>query len=100
MKRTTYKTNQSDPQVQEYKQAVERGSQSHHVIPRENSWIIVQPGEDGVIDTFGTQQEAIAKAKSIAQNQGTSVYIHGVNGKIREIESYGNDPFPPQDTTH
>jgi hypothetical protein len=43
-----------------------------------------------------TQREAIAHARGIAQNQGSELLIHGRNGQIRERDSYGNDPFPPE----
>ena len=43
-----------------------------------------------------TQAEAITIAKSIAKNNKSEVVIHGTNGRIREKNSYGNDPFPPK----
>lgn len=100
MKKIIYKTNQDDPQIRAYKEAVEKGRQDHHVVYKEDSWVVTQGGAQRPIDTFGTQQEAIAKAKSIAQAQGTAVFIHGVDGRIRETESYESNPFPPQDSNH
>lgn len=100
MKKIFYKTNQNDPQVKAYKEAVEKGKLDHHVVYKEDSWKVIRGGSERAIETFGTQHEAIARAKSIAQNQGTSVYIHGVDGRIRETESYENDPFPPRDREH
>lgn len=91
MKKIIYRTNQNDPQIRAYKEAVEKGRRDHHVVYREDSWIIIQGGAQKPIDMFGTQQEAIEKAKSIAQTQGTSVFIHGVDGRIRETESYESD---------
>nr|WP_293393876.1 DUF2188 domain-containing protein [Nevskia sp.] len=43
-----------------------------------------------------TQREAVAAARDIARNQGTEMLIHGENGRIRERNTYGNDPFPPK----
>ena len=43
-----------------------------------------------------TQAEAIAIAKTIAQNQKSELVIHGKDGRIRDKSSYGNDPFPPK----
>lgn len=43
-----------------------------------------------------TQREAIGIARGIAQNQKTEMLIHGENGRIRERNSYGNDPHPPK----
>ena len=45
---------------------------------------------------FDTQKEAIAKAREIAINQKSELFIHGENGRIRERNSYGNDPYPPK----
>ena len=39
-----------------------------------------------------TQREAINKARDIAINQRAEVVIHGVNARIRNKNSYGNDP--------
>ena len=30
------------------------------------------------------------------ENQESELFIHGKNGRIRERDSYGNDPFPPR----
>ena len=44
----------------------------------------------------GTQREAIAAARDTAIRQGSEMLIHGENGRIRERNTYGNDPFPPK----
>lgn len=99
MKRIIYKTNQNDPQVKAYKEAVEKGRKDHHVVYRDDSWRVIRGDAERPIETFSTQVEAIKRAKSIARSQGTAVYIHGVDGRIREREIYESDPFPPRDTT-
>jgi hypothetical protein len=43
-----------------------------------------------------TQAEATAAAREIAQNQRSEMFIHRPNGQIRERNSYGSDPFPPE----
>lgn len=43
-----------------------------------------------------TQREAADAARQIARNQQSELLIHGVNGRIRQRDSYGNDPFPPK----
>ncbi|MBI2196553.1 DUF2188 domain-containing protein [Candidatus Daviesbacteria bacterium] len=100
MKKIFYKTNQNDPQVRAYKEAVERGRQDHHVVYKDDSWRVIRGDAQRPLETFSTQEEAIKRAKLIARSQGTAVYIHGVDGRIRERESYGNDPFPPRNVTH
>jgi hypothetical protein len=44
----------------------------------------------------GTQREAIAAARKTAVRQGSEMLIHGENGRIRERNTYGTDPFPPK----
>jgi len=45
---------------------------------------------------FDTQSEAIEAARKIAEKQKTELYIHGKDGRIRDRNSYGNDPYPPK----
>lgn len=94
MKKTILKTNQNDPQIKAYKEAVEKGKKSQHVVPNNGGWAIISGAEEKYGATFGTQQEAIEKAKSMARNAGTAVYIHRADGRIRETESYENNSFP------
>ncbi len=68
-----------------------------HVIKRpDNTWAV--KGEHNTRDTsrHETQREAQERAKEIATNQGGDVITHGIDGKIRERNSYGNDPYPPK----
>ena len=67
-----------------------------HVVPRDSKWAVRKSGSDRVTRKYETQQEAIDAAREIAQNQRTEVYIHGRDGRIRERDSYGNDPSPPK----
>jgi hypothetical protein len=69
---------------------------NQHVVKRDNGWAV--RGENNSKDTshHKTQKEANEAAKDIATNQKSEVLIHGANGKIREKNSYGNDPFPPE----
>lgn len=69
---------------------------NQHVVPRENGWAVIGAGNSRATTIQPTQAQAIERAKPIAGNQGGDVVIHGRNGKIRERNSYGNDPFPPQ----
>ena len=67
-----------------------------HVVPRDSKWAVRKSGADRVTRKYEIQQEAIEAAREIARNQRTEVYIHGRDGRIRERDSYGNDPFPPK----
>lgn len=55
-------------------------------------------GEGNQRDTLHTetQKEAIKRATQIAKNQESEVIIQGQDHKIRERNTYGKDPFPPE----
>ncbi len=69
---------------------------NQHVTKREDGWAVTGAGNSRATAIEPTQKEAIDRAKEIATNQGGDVVIHGRDGKIRERNSYGNDPFPPK----
>jgi len=66
-----------------------------HVVPNGDRWSVRRSGAAKASATFPTQAQAISKATEIARNQKTELYIHGRDGRIRERNSYGNDPHPP-----
>ena len=66
-----------------------------HVVPRNGKWAVRKSGSTRVSRYFKTQGEAIEAARDIAKREHTELYIHGSDGRIRERNSYGNDPFPP-----
>ena len=69
---------------------------SQHVVPRDGKWAVRRTGANRVSRKFDTQREAIEAARDLAQSQGTELYIHGPDGRIRERNSYGRDSFPPK----
>mgnify|MGYP003575862497 CR=1 FL=1 len=76
------------------------GKNQHVTKHPEGGWQVKGAGNEKATKVTQTQQEAITAAKKIAQNQGSEVVIHGQNGRIRDKDSYGNDPFPPKDSKH
>lgn len=73
---------------------------NQHVIPNEGIWQVKGEGNSKATKNFTTQKEAIAYAKNIAKNQQSELIIHNRHGKIRDKDSYGNDPYPPKDRIH
>lgn len=67
-----------------------------HVVPSAEGWSVKRAGASKASSTHATQKDAIAAATRIARNQKTELYIHGRDGRIRERNSYGNDPHPPK----
>jgi len=43
-----------------------------------------------------TQSESIEQWRNIAINQWSELFIHWRNWRIRERNTYWNDPFPPK----
>lgn len=70
---------------------------NQHVTKKGDLWQVKGAGNEKATGLFSTQKEAISKAREIAINQESEVIIHGVDGKIRNKNSYGNDPCPPKD---
>lgn len=70
---------------------------SQHVTKHKSGqWQVKGGGNSRATVVVPTQKEAIEIARDIARNQKTELLIHGTNGRIREKNSYGNDPFPPK----
>jgi len=59
-------------------------------------WGVRGEGNERLTSVHGTQRQAIEHARSIAINQRSEMFIQGRNGKIRERNTYGHDPFPPK----
>ena len=68
---------------------------NQHVVPRGDSWAVKGAGNQKATSLHPTQQAAADAARGIARNQGSELLIHGRDGRIRERNSYGRDPFPP-----
>ncbi len=69
---------------------------NQHVVPHSEGWAVKGEGNQRATSVYQTQQEAINAARQIAINQGSEMFIHGRNGQIRERNTYGKDPFPPE----
>ena len=59
-----------------------------HVVNDGEQWKVKQENAMRSSCNFGTQREAIDRARQIAQNNGQEVAIHGLDGRIREKHSY------------
>ena len=70
---------------------------NQHVVPRDDGWAVRGAGNAKDTSHHDTQAQAINRAREIAQNQQSEVVIHRPDGRIRDKDSYGNDPMPPRD---
>ncbi len=68
---------------------------SKHVVRnKQGGWSVKSNGYE--VGSGPTQKDAISIANSLAKSDRTEVVIHGRDGKIREKNSHGNDPYPPK----
>ena len=70
---------------------------NQHVVPSGKDWAVRGEGNNRKTAIVGTQTEATKIARKIAINQKSEVVIHRPDGRIRDKDSYGNDPNPPKD---
>lgn len=72
-------------------------SRNQHVTRRsDGTWQVKAEGASRPYRITNTQAKAISIGRSISRNQKSELYIHGIDGRIRARDSYGNDPFPPR----
>ena len=69
---------------------------NQHVVKRDDGWAVKGAGNSRDTSRHETQSDAFNAARDIAKNQGSEVFIHGTNGRIRERNTYGKDPYPPK----
>lgn len=69
---------------------------NQHIVPHDNGWAVRGAGTQRATSVHTTQRQAIDAGRSISQNQGSELLIHGRNGQIRARDSHGNDPYPPK----
>ena len=69
---------------------------NQHVVPHSDGWAVKGAGNQKATAVVSTQREASEIAKQIAINQQSEMVIHRPNGQIRDKNSYGNDPHPPE----
>lgn len=71
-------------------------NKNQHVVPHNGGWAVKGEGNSRASSIHDTQREAIGAAREAAIRQGSEMLIHGQNGRIRERNTYGHDPFPPR----
>lgn len=72
----------------------------YHILPDGNRWAVKRSGGKRAGSVHGTQREAIEAAIPRARRISGEVVIHRPDGRIRDKDSYGHDPFPPRDKKH
>lgn len=73
---------------------------NQHIVPNGNIWQVKRENSSHATKNFSRQSDAIDYGREIARNQHGELIIHDCKGRIRDKDSYGNDPFPPRDNAH
>lgn len=73
---------------------------NQHVVPYDDKWAVRGAGNSRITSDHRTQSAAINAAVKVAKHEKSEVVIHGMDGKIRDKDSYGPDPCPPRDRKH
>jgi len=69
---------------------------NQHVVPHAKGWAVKGEGNGRATKVLPTQKQAIETATGIAKVERSEVVIHRPDGRIRDKNSYGNDPYPPK----
>lgn len=69
---------------------------NQHVVRNGDGWGVRGEGNERLTSRHSTQRTAIDAAREIAIRNRSEVVIHRRDGRIRDRDSYGNDPFPPE----
>lgn len=63
-----------------------------HVVPSDHGWDVQIEGGSRTAH-FQTQDEAIRVGRTLARDNRSEHIVHGRDGRIRQRDSYGRDPF-------
>ena len=72
------------------------GARPVHVVPREGEWVVEREGATRASSRHSTQAGAEERARAVARREGAELVVHGRDGRIRQRDSYGNDPSRSQ----
>lgn len=73
------------------------GKKDIHVVPHKEGWATVREGAGRASGVYDTQRQAQDAGRAAARRDKVELVTHGRDGRIRDSDSYGNDPFPPRD---
>ena len=71
-----------------------------HIVPHGNRWEVRREGVKSPVSNHRSQHAAEEAGRRLARAGEGELVIHRPDGRIRDKDSYGNDPCPPRDTRH
>ena len=76
------------------------GKNIHITHRADKTWAVIGEKDSKASSLHKTQGDAIAEGRKIAENNKSELVIHDRDNKIRDKDSFGNDPHPPIDKKH
>lgn len=76
------------------------GKNIHVTHRNDGNWAVIGEGDKRASSLHDTQSEAIEAGRPLAQGNRAELVIHDRDNRIRDKDSYGNDPCPPKDKRH
>lgn len=71
-----------------------------HVVPNDGRWSVKLEGQKTPLSKHRTQTAAENAGRPIARAQRSELVTHRPDGRIRDKDSFGNDPPSRRDTKH
>lgn len=66
-----------------------KANADQHVVAHEGKWAVKAAGSDKPSSVHDTQHEAVENARATAKAQGTVLFVHALDGHVREQHDYG-----------
>lgn len=63
------------------------------VIRRGDKWAVIREGNKKASSLHDTKEQAEKRGRSLAHKSGAEFFLHDEQGRVRERESHGLDPF-------
>lgn len=71
-----------------------------HVVPHPDGWAVKREGAERASSVHERKVDALEAGRALARKDEVELVIHGLDGRIQDSDSYGNDPHPPTDEKH
>ena len=69
----------------------------YHVTPRDKGWAVIGDNAGRADSVHPNKKAAMDRGRQLSRKSGGELVDHGRDGKIRDKDSHGRDPFPPRD---
>lgn len=87
MTKIQLKTDQNNPAIRAYREAVEKGKNNQHILPYGDDWAVSDIISSKADFVSNSPQDALAFAENRA-TKGTAIFIHGPDGRIVSRKDY------------